>query len=71
MRKGMLTGAVAGFLAGLLIQARGSLITGLASGTFTGESAHLVLVTIGLTLFIASLCGIICAFIGAVIEELL
>jgi hypothetical protein len=69
MRKGMLIGAIVGFLGGLLLQSRGSWTTGLATQAISPEGAYLFAVTLGFTLFIAALCGIICAFIGAILEE--
>ncbi len=71
MRKGMLIGAIAGFLAGLLIQARGSLTTGMSVNTLELESAHLILMALGATFFIAALFGIIGAFLGAILQDLL
>jgi hypothetical protein len=69
MRKGMLIGAIAGFLVGLLIQARGSLTTGLVTQSISPEGAYFFAVAFGVTIFIASLCGIIGAFVGAILEE--
>ncbi len=65
MRKGVFIGAIAGFLTGLLIQARGSWTTGMA----VADGYHVLAVTFALTLFIAALCGIIGAFVGALFEE--
>lgn len=69
MRKGMLIGAIVGFLGGLLLQSRGSWTTGMAAQSISPEGAYVFAMAFGFTLFIAALCGIICAFIGAVLEE--
>lgn len=71
MRKGTLIGAIIGFLAGLLLQARGSFTTGMASHTLSPESAQFIMLSLGITIFIAALFGVIGAFLGALLEETL
>lgn len=68
MRKGMLVGGIVGFLIGLAFQSRSSL-TGMAASSLSQSEFHLITMAVGLTIFIAALCGIICAFIGALLEE--
>ncbi len=67
MRKGMLVGAIIGFLTGLALQAYGPWSTGMVA--LTPEGAHILAVSFVAMLFVASSCGIIGAFIGAVLEE--
>ncbi len=67
MRKGLLIGAMIGFLTGLALQAYGPWTTGMAS--LSPEGAHMLAVSFVVMLFVASSCGIIGAFIGAVLEE--
>jgi len=69
MRKGLLIGALIGFLAGLVIQSYGSWTTGMAS--LTPEGAYYLSVSLVFTLFVASSCGIIGAFIGALLQDLI
>jgi len=69
MRKGTLIGAIIGFLAGLVLQASGSWTTGMASRALSPESAQFIMVSLGITIFIAALCGVIGAFLGALLEE--
>lgn len=71
MRRGALIGAIIGFLVGLLVQATGSLTTGMAVRGLSPESAHFLAVSIGVTLFVAALCGVIGAFLGALLQEVL
>ena len=71
MRKGVLVGAIIGFLAGLLLQSRGSFTTGVAAHTLSPEGFHLIAASFAITLFVAALCGIIGAFLGALLEEVL
>jgi hypothetical protein len=71
MRKGTLIGALMGFLAGLVIQVSGSVLTGMATRTLSPESMHFLAVSIVITLFIAALFGVIGAFLGALLEEVL
>ncbi len=67
MRKGLLIGAIIGFLTGLALQAYGPWTTGMAS--LSPEGAHVLAVSFVVMLFVASSCGIIGAFVGAVMEE--
>lgn len=69
MRKGMLLGAVIGFLAGLLLQSRGVFTTGMAARGLSGEGLQFLAASFGATVFVAASCGIVCAFLGALIEE--
>jgi hypothetical protein len=65
MRRGIILGAIIGFLTGLALQSYGPLTTGMA----VADGYHVLAVTFALTLFIAALCGIIGAFVGALFEE--
>jgi hypothetical protein len=69
MRKGMLLGAIIGFLAGLLLQSRGVLTTGMAARGLSPEGFHFLGITLGVTVFVAAACGIVGAFLGAVLED--
>jgi hypothetical protein len=71
MRKGILLGAIAGFLAGLFLSARGSLATGMAAHTLSPAGVQFFAAGIGVALFIAAACGIIGAFLGAVLEDVI
>ncbi len=71
MRKGTLVGAIAGFLLGLLLQAHGSFTTGMAAGSLSMTGFHFVAASLGVTIFIAALCGIIGAFLGALLQDVL
>ncbi len=63
----MLIGAIIGFLVGLALQAYGQWSTGMVA--LSPEGAHILAVSFVAMLFIASSCGIIGAFVGAVLEE--
>jgi hypothetical protein len=67
MRKGMLIGAIIGFLTGLALQSYGPWTTGMVA--LTPEGAHALAFSFVAILFVASSCGIIGAFIGALLEE--
>lgn len=69
MRKGILLGALAGFLTGLFLSARGSFATGMAAHTLSPAGVQFFATTIGVTLFIAAACGIVGAFVGALLED--
>lgn len=69
MRKGTLIGAIIGFLAGLLLQTRGSWTTGMAARALSPESAQFIMLSLGITIFVAALFGVIGAFLGALLEE--
>ncbi len=69
MRKGTLIGAIIGFVIGLLLQSTGSFTTGMTAQTISIESFPFFAATIWVTVFIAALCGVIGAFLGAVLEE--
>ena len=64
----MLIGGIVGFLVGLLLQSHGSLTTGMAALGI--DSLHPVMLSLALTIFIAALCGVICAFLGELLDEL-
>jgi uncharacterized membrane protein YeaQ/YmgE (transglycosylase-associated protein family) len=65
----MLLGAIVGFLAGLLLQSRGVLTTGMVSRGLSPEGLHFLGVSLGITVFVAAACGIVGAFLGAVLED--
>jgi energy-converting hydrogenase Eha subunit A len=70
MRKGMLIGAIVGFLGGYALQSHG-FTTGMAALSFGGNSDKIIGYSVVASLFVASLCGVICAFLGELIDELL
>lgn len=67
MRKGVLIGAIIGFLTGLALQEYGQWATGMVA--LTSEGAQTLAVSFVAILFVASSCGIIGAFVGAILEE--
>lgn len=69
MRKGILFGALAGFLTGLFLSARGTFATGMAAHTLSPAGVQFFAATIGITLFIAAACGIVGAFLGALLQD--
>jgi len=71
MRKGMLLGAIAGFLAGLLLQSRGMLTTGMVSSGLSPNTFQFLAASVSVTVFVAAACGIVGAFLGAVLEDAL
>lgn len=71
MRRGALIGAIIGFLAGLILQTIGTFSTGMAARSLSPESLHFLGISIGVTLFIAASCGIIGAFLGALLQDVL
>jgi len=68
MQKGALIGAAIGFLAGVIIQSTGT-PTGML--TISTESTQFIATTISILFFIAALFGVIGAFLGALIQEVL
>ncbi len=71
MRKSTLIGAIIGFLVGLVLQAGSSLTTGMAARGLSPESTHFLGISIAVTLFVAALCGIIGAFLGALMQDVM
>jgi len=71
MRKGVLIGAMIGFLVGILVQVQGSFATGMASRSLSQESVHFIAVSFWVTIFVASLFGIIGAFLGALLQDVM
>ena len=69
MRKGLLIGAIIGFLAGLVLKTYGSWTTGMVS--LSPDGAYILASSFVVTLFVASSCGIIGAFIGALLQDLI
>lgn len=69
MRKGMLFGAIIGTLIGVFLSSRSSFATGMAAHTLSPAGVQFFAATIGITLFIAAACGIVGAFVGALLED--
>jgi len=71
MRKGTLVGAIIGFLAGVLLQSSGSFTTGMTARALSPAGFQFVVASFAITLFVAALCGVVGAFLGALLEEVL
>jgi len=71
MRKGAIAGAVIGFIVGLLVQTTGSLVTGMATIKLSAESTYILATSITALFFIAALFGVIGAFLGALMQEVI
>ena len=68
MNKGLTVGGIAGIVVGLLIQSTGTL-TGMAVKSI--NPASVIAGSLAITVFIAALCGIIGAFLGALMQDVM
>jgi hypothetical protein len=71
MKKGLLIGALIGFLAGLAIQTTGTFSTGMAAQAISPNAFKFLTASIGVTMFIAAAFGIVGAFFGALLQDVI
>jgi purine-cytosine permease-like protein len=71
MKKGLLVGALIGVLAGLAIQTTSTFSTGMAAQAVSPHGFQLLTTSVGVTMFIAAAFGIVGAFFGALLQDVI